>query len=729
MESMRAKGLAWMLVAASVTAQEWVPLRVRHSGSCAFDVARQRTVQFDAFRGTAEYDGERWRVVTTAHAPSPRARPLLAYDLLRFRVVLVGGQNGQDLRDTWEYDGRDWREVPGALLPAGVAEGNAAAAYDATRARLVLLHLDRTLEYDGTRWLSIAVPHRPPARLSPALASLGDGRTLLFGGEDPTSQYYPPYFDDTWVYDGSDWSPVATAVAPEARGSHRMAYDAGRDRVVLYGGVTVDGAAPPIAWEFHRGAWHAVPQAEGPPGASQMVYAWGRGGVEVVLDRPDDEPEVWRFDGGAWTRDREADFPSARNGHSMVFDPVRRTTWLVGGFSSATLDYTWFGDTWAFARGRWWPVQTSGLPGGRRGAGAAFDPTTGNTILFGGMTDIWWPTGETWSFDGTRWTLLPQANAPFARAGHAMATDFGRRRIVLFGGTAGLSLTLADTWEFDGSRWQQMAPVESPSPYGECTMTYDAGAARVLAYAGADWAPGGRGTWSYDGVTWRRVPGADQPATPLSAFAMTYDAHRGRAQLLTDALWEFDGRRWQQLAPSEAGPRLEQFTFVWTADDGTQRFGGSFYGSPPIGDHWQWRPSPHSTWTRRGAGCARAGFVPTLDAAAPPASVLGAVHEVRLAAGDADLAVVVTGLDPIQWNGTALPVSLLPSAPQCKLWIAPELGARLLPLQGGRGVVPLAIPADPALAGGVLCLQALTFDSALGAASLATSNAGVLRTH
>jgi hypothetical protein len=54
-----------------------------------------------------------------------------------------------------------------------------------------------------------------------------------------------------YVFDGTAWrreAPEPGAVLPPARTHHAMAYDAARDRIVLFGG-TVDGANAGDTWE------------------------------------------------------------------------------------------------------------------------------------------------------------------------------------------------------------------------------------------------------------------------------------------------------------------------------------------------------------------------------------------------------------------------------------------------------------------------------------------------
>ena len=60
---------------------------------------------------------------------------------------------------------------------------------------------------------------------------------MLYGGTGDTATYP----QDTWIWNGTAWSALTTAgTPPPGRWRGGMAYDSGRDVVVLFGGTTVD---------------------------------------------------------------------------------------------------------------------------------------------------------------------------------------------------------------------------------------------------------------------------------------------------------------------------------------------------------------------------------------------------------------------------------------------------------------------------------------------------------
>jgi Galactose oxidase, central domain len=67
----------------------------------------------------------------------------------------------------------------------------------------------------------------------------GGTRTTLFGGEVVTGQISSAV-KDTWEWSGKFWTQRQD-IGPAERVGHAMAYDANRDRVVLFGGLQDPG--------------------------------------------------------------------------------------------------------------------------------------------------------------------------------------------------------------------------------------------------------------------------------------------------------------------------------------------------------------------------------------------------------------------------------------------------------------------------------------------------------
>jgi hypothetical protein len=230
----------------------------------------------------------------------------MAYDAARSQVVLFGGVDATTrLADTWVWNGTAWADVTPASSPP--ARSDHALAYDSGRARVVLFggggastYTQDTWEWNGSAWTNVTPATSPPARNGHALAyDAARARTVLFGGQMISGLYHR----DTWTWNGASWTDVTPAGAnPYARYTHRMAYDSGRGRVVLFGGY-----------------------ARSPTG--------------VVLGAVQD---TWEWNGSAWTEMTPGGFsPIARSRHAMTFDAGRGATVVFGGSAGETLQDTW----------------------------------------------------------------------------------------------------------------------------------------------------------------------------------------------------------------------------------------------------------------------------------------------------------------------------------------------------------------------------------------------------
>ena len=160
----------------------------------------------------------------------------------------------------------DWSLVATASSPP--AQSGHAMAYDSSRGIVVLYGGGQTWEFDGFNWTQAAPLTSPTltswcpslgGRRNAAMAyDAGRGRVVLFGGEVDglCGGWQAIYWGDTWEYDGVTWTLVATASSPSAQSGHAMAYDSSRGRVVLYGGGQT--------WEFDGFNWTHASNASSP---------------------------------------------------------------------------------------------------------------------------------------------------------------------------------------------------------------------------------------------------------------------------------------------------------------------------------------------------------------------------------------------------------------------------------------------------------------------------------
>jgi len=294
--------------------------------------------------------------------PAPRRQLDMVYDVAHKTVVLFGGFDTEFTNDTWEWNGETWTQVQD-IGPS--ARSQHSMAYDSVRGRVVLFggfgtpgSFGDTWEWDGADWTQVA-DTGPQARLGHAMTfDTARNRTILFGGAatGAGTLVANTTFGDTWTWDGNEWIQELDA-GPRDRCFCRIAYDAKRDRVVLFGGhfFTPRTGRFPLnnymndTWEYDGTRWTHLADTGPEPrsfyglaydGAETLLFGgFGSGGANSVTANS----VTWSWDGKFWTQ-RQDMGPSARWGMGMAHDSGRSRTVLFGGQndkSGANLGDTW----------------------------------------------------------------------------------------------------------------------------------------------------------------------------------------------------------------------------------------------------------------------------------------------------------------------------------------------------------------------------------------------------
>ncbi|MEZ4271445.1 MAG: hypothetical protein R3C68_08440 [Myxococcota bacterium] len=307
----------------------------------------------------------------------------MAYDPVSTSTLVFGGRNssnGSYSGETYRWDGVMWRRLDLATKPTGRRLHKMASRVgNDTHIVMSAGYLDdgsfqglltnETWVWDGSIWdrrcdsFPTDFCFTPPQPVSEAgLAWDGQG-VLYFGGRDAGSNPVTPM--RRWS--GSNWSvacntaPCNEAV-PVARFGHSMAFHAGLDELVLFGGGT-DFSHLKDTWLWDRSQW--VQQADAPDELTgrvnaAMVYDAGRdkimlfgGALAFAVSgqscRGDDFfcRDTWEWNGSTWTErfptDASADGrPTPGSSVPTAYDEARgRTILLNNGFQSSAETWAW----------------------------------------------------------------------------------------------------------------------------------------------------------------------------------------------------------------------------------------------------------------------------------------------------------------------------------------------------------------------------------------------------
>jgi len=304
-------------------------------------------------------------------------------------------------------------------------------------------------------WRRVYPSASPTPRIQAKMAYDGARNVVvLFGGWQGVDRYNQgPESDETWLWNGKDWTRLNPAVRPAARHGHAMAYDSIRQEVVLFGGVDE---------------------------ATGQIFG-----------------DTWVWNGSSWIQKHPLHSPSPRFFHSMAFDEARGTVVLFGGApmwsGGPNETWLWNGDDWT----RVYPINSPPL---RWAAAMAYDAARGITLLFGG-----WGGGsglnDTWSWDGTNWSLLVVPTSPPLRWQHAMAYDAERKKVVMFAGLTPPAFP-ADTWVWNGSDWQAAPTPPELTLRVNYALSYDGRGKQILMFGGDT--NTSEGNFSFLNETWVR---------------------------------------------------------------------------------------------------------------------------------------------------------------------------------------------------------------------------------
>jgi len=600
----------WSLLAGSGQGGAAGPARIGHSA--IYDPNRDRMVIFGGFTNDTwvldlTVPQAAWVPLTTQGTPPlSRAFHTAVYDANSDRMVVYAGYSWDLLSDVWELDFTTAPPTWSQLQPAGstpVARAGHTAIYDSDRDRMIVF-----AGYDGLsgpterrkdvwslslggnpEWTELTPAVDGPTARSSHEAVYDDLRQamVVFGGTDTD------FRNDVWALSLGgipEWTPIAAAgLLPAAREEHSMIYDAGNDRLIIYGGYdatflygdtwTLSLANPPLWTELEPTGFGPGPRwghtaVYDHDGARAILFGGGTnyrlptGTFVLSLSGPP-----------SWSHPLVGPGPGpVRHTFASAYDSHRHRMVLFGGSNVAS----YLNSSWTITLDDhpvWSQLTTAGTPPApRRLVEGIYDPEGDRIIVFGGWDDRLF--GDLWQLsfatNPPTWSVLVTTGGPpAARAGHGVIYDPRGHRMILFAGWDGVSENYRrnDLWALNLDpavpEWEQLAPVGTPpSPRGSHSLVYDSDRHRMLVFGGSAYTFLNE-VWalSLDDLTWVQLAPFGTPPSPREEQSAIYDPVRERLVIFggydnlyfygSQDLWELTLRgqpQWRQLTPDGPTP-------------------------------------------------------------------------------------------------------------------------------------------------------------------------------
>ena len=172
----------------------------------------------------------------------------------------AAGQAAPGQQETWEWDGQQpWLRQATSGAASFTVPLASPLVFEPTRQALLGLFGDATgaaatqlWQWSGSAWSSLGAG--PAIGPGGPLVVTGANALLAFDGQGSAGH--------TWAWNGTGWSQVSGGGPSAPRYGPGMAYDAQRNRVVLFGGfiggVLQGGTFLSDTWEWNGVQWSAV---------------------------------------------------------------------------------------------------------------------------------------------------------------------------------------------------------------------------------------------------------------------------------------------------------------------------------------------------------------------------------------------------------------------------------------------------------------------------------------
>jgi len=298
-----------------------------------------------------------WNLQNLTNTPVPRRNESVAYDTSTGLVILFGGTGGiglGHLNDTWGWNGQEWNQIQSISAPSPRVD--ASLAYHAISGKIVLFGgvdadgqvLGDTWIWDGKKWTEQKSANTPSPRAGAVLVYDTARQNLVLFGGTYTKGRIGNFLNDTWIWDGRNWTEQKPANAPSPRFATGAVYDAIRSQILVVGGGPLGSRLDSDTWIWDGKNWSEQQTTNSPSlrlnanliydeASQQVIFFGGSGYLTAFVD-------TWVWDGRNWIEQKGVTLPKAGRS-SIVYDTKRQNVVLFvdGGDKQHRVAETWVG--------------------------------------------------------------------------------------------------------------------------------------------------------------------------------------------------------------------------------------------------------------------------------------------------------------------------------------------------------------------------------------------------
>lgn len=375
-----------------------------------------------------------------------------------------------------------------------------------------------TWKFDGVRWRFVTISGPTPRYWSAATFDAGRNRVVLFGGTGSLGNQAVSWAD-TWEFVDDGWSRRELTSAPSARSQHAMVYDPVRQAVLLYGGVEANGQSTSSPfWTYDGTTWTELPLTTPNPGAQRSHFlAFDPRDNSVLLVPAGPNEGVWHWDGSTWSQGVATGVQA-----TTVFYDQSRSVFILGDARGGWFSFA--GDGPAVPL----PLPTPTPLPNRDVNPVAVSLNNGNWLSVIGPT---WTSALAAPIDGSfivsedsGWSSVATRPQPIATTYMGFGFHTRTSEYVLFGGSMRHGGPQPrETWLLRGETWRKYLGAQPPNQlYSTIVFSPHMNASLLLGGNNA-----GQVLWMWDGIAWTSQPTGNASSaffTSNAAFDPTRNA-------------------------------------------------------------------------------------------------------------------------------------------------------------------------------------------------------------